>query len=81
MVLGVYCIRDKKSTFMSVTVDQNDNVAVRNFAHAVMNSNSVMTSHKEDFELYRIGDWDNESGRISSYDVLSLIAEGGQFNA
>lgn len=79
MKLGVYVVRDVKSTFMTPTVDQNDSVAVRNFAHAIMTSGSVISSHKEDFELYKIGEYDNETGFIVPFDVRELVAEGRSF--
>lgn len=79
MILGVYVVRDVKSTFMTPTVDQNDNTAIRNFAHAVMKSDSVISSHKKDFELYKIGTYDNETGFIEKLDVRELLAEGSDF--
>lgn len=79
MLYGVYVVRDIKSTFMTPTVDINDNVAVRNFAHAIQTSGTVISSHKEDFELYKVGIYDNETGFIDKFDVRELIAEGKDF--
>lgn len=79
MKFGVYVVRDVKSTFMTPTVDSNDQTAIRNFAHAVMTSDSVISSHKQDFELYKVGVYDNETGFIEKLDVRELLAEGSDF--
>ncbi|AXB22585.1 nonstructural protein [Alces alces faeces associated microvirus MP18 4940] len=79
MVFGVYVVRDLKSTFMTPTVDQNDSTAARNFAHAVMKSDSVISSHKSDFELYKIATFDNETGSIVPLEVKELVVEGVNF--
>lgn len=79
MIYGVYCVRDVKSTFMTPTIDQNDSTAVRNFAHAIKTSGTVISSHAKDFELYKVGTYDNETGFIEKLEVRELIAEGGDF--
>lgn len=64
MKLGIYAIRDAKTSFMSCTVDYNDESAKRNFAHAVMQESSLMATHPGDYDLYKLGEYDNESGEI-----------------
>lgn len=79
MKLPIYSIRDVHTGFMTPTVDQNDASAMRNFAHAVMNSASLMNSHPKDYSLYKIGEFDIETGAISGCmpelvtDAFSLI--------
>lgn len=79
MKLPVYSIRDVHTGFMTPTVDQNDNSAMRNFGHAVMNSASLMNSHPKDYSLYKIGSFDTESGAIEGHlpelviDAFSLM--------
>lgn len=79
MEYPIYAIRDSKVGFMTPTVDQNDASAARNFEHAVMNSASLMNSHPGDYELYRIGTYETDSGEIhpempvhiaSAFDVV-----------
>lgn len=79
MKLGVYVVRDVKSTFMTPTFDVNDNTAIRNFAHAVQTSGTVISSHKQDFELYKVGEYDNETGFVEKLDVRELLCEGSDF--
>lgn len=75
MIFGIYSIRDVKSGFMQPTVEMNDAIAHRNFAHAVQNSDSVLFSHFKDFSLYRIGSFDSDCGSVSSLDLPELICD------
>lgn len=73
MIYGIYSIRDFKTGFLSPTVDVNDFAAVRNFEHAVLNSEqSLFFSHPEDYALYRIGSIDTDTGVITP---LTPVAE------
>ena len=65
MKYPMYSIRDAKVGFMTPTIDQNDAAASRNFEHAVLNAASLMNSHPGDYALYRIGEFDTESGAIT----------------
>lgn len=65
MKYPIYSIRDAKVGFMTPTIDANDASAARNFEHAVMNSASLMNSHPGDYALYRIGEFDSDSGAVT----------------
>lgn len=79
MKYAVYSIRDVHTGFMSPTIEQNDACAMRNFRHAVMNSATLMSSHPKDYSLYKVGEFDSETGRIVDClpelitDAFSLI--------
>lgn len=82
MVLGVYAIHDAKVGFLTPTVEQNERVAIRNFCHAVVNSQSILSSFAKDFALYRIGTYDNDTGAIVSdplpvhvYEAVDAFAD------
>ena len=45
MNFGVYAVRDVKSGFQTPTCQVNDAVAIRGFASAVMQSDSVLFTH------------------------------------
>lgn len=62
MIYSVYAIRDVHTGFMTPTVDVNDQAAIRNFSHAVINSDTVLFSHAKDFALYRLASFDSDSG-------------------
>lgn len=77
MNLGVYTIRDKKVGYLNPTFEQNDEVAARNFVHAVKTSGTILTSHREDFALYCIGMFDTVSARFVLNDTPELVINGG----
>ncbi len=76
MIFGVYCIEDLKSGFMTPTIEINDNVARRNFEHAIMNGGNVMFTHQEDFRLMKLGEFDTDTGRISPADLIAIVCDG-----
>lgn len=75
MIFGVYSIRDALTGFMAPVCELSDAVAVRNFSSAVSDGRpgQVMHFRPSDFSLYRIGDFDSESGSIVSFPVPSLL--------
>lgn len=75
MKYGVYSIRDARTGFLPPTVDINDSSAMRNFAHACMQKESLLFSHIEDYALYKIGDFFTDSGTISE-QLPELILDG-----
>lgn len=78
MVTGLYAIKDAKSTFMPCTVDVNDATAIRNFEHAVCQKDSILASHPNDFALFKVGEYDNESGVISPVFPPMLLCDAAQ---
>lgn len=78
MITGIYAIKDAKSTFMPCTVDVNDATAVRNFEHAVRQPDSILASHPNDFALFKLGEYDNESGVISPLFPPKLLCDAAQ---
>lgn len=78
MIYGVYSMRDSKTGFMSVTLDQNDDAAARNFSHAVVTSDGILRTHAEDFSLYRLGSFDTDSGVLSPEPVPVHVISGVQ---
>lgn len=69
MVFGVYAIRDAHTGFLTPTFEQNDQVAMRNFAHAVTRGDSVLQSSAKDFDLYRLGSFDASDGTFICGDL------------
>lgn len=69
MKFGIYCVRDVKSGFQTPTAQVNDAVAVRGFASAVINSDSVLFTHASDFALYKVADFDADNGCITPLDL------------
>jgi hypothetical protein len=76
MKLCVYSMRDLKSDFMAPNFSTNDAVAVRSFESAIEQSHDVLFTHRSDFQLFRIGSFDTETGHIDSEELPVLIADG-----
>uniref|UniRef100_A0AAU8B9V3 Nonstructural protein n=1 Tax=Dulem virus 104 TaxID=3145581 RepID=A0AAU8B9V3_9VIRU len=81
MKLNVYVIRDQRTCFMTPTFDYNDQSAIRNFEHAVLQKESLFNSHAEDYSIYRIGEYDNQTGIISPEVSPVLILDGKDFGS
>lgn len=64
MIFGVYSIRDVRTGFLSPTIEVNDQVAMRNFSHAVQRSDSLLHSFPGEYDIYKIGTFDSESGQL-----------------
>lgn len=61
----VYSVRDARTGFLTPTVEVSDQVARRNFEHAIASGPSLFTSHPEDYSLWCIGSFDTDTGELS----------------
>lgn len=78
MIFGVYMMRDEAADlFLQLTQDMNDATAMRNFEQAMSNKNSVMNFRPGDFSLWKIGEFDNQSGVLKAVPATKLM-HGGQ---
>lgn len=75
MKFGVYAVRDLKVGFQSVTIQANDVAAVRGFESTVINSDSVLFTHSEDFSLFKLGEFDQDSGRLIPLELPMQLVE------
>lgn len=76
MKYSVYAVRDKKIGFLQPMLDANDQSAMRNFAYGINNSDQISNFAPKDFDLYKIGEFDSDTGKINPIEVLELICEG-----
>lgn len=65
MILGIYVMRDVKTGFLTPSFDSNDQTAIRNFAHAVCQPSSILAFQPKDFSLYKLGEYDTDSGFLN----------------
>lgn len=81
MILSVYAMRDALSGFLTPTFEVNDQVAERNFVHAVSNAglDSILSSHFDQFSLYRLGTLDTDSGALTSELPVFLLSGSDAF--
>lgn len=77
MIIGVYSMRDKHTGFLTPTFEVNDQVAIRAFSYALLNTpNSVLGFAPADFDLYRLGSFDTDTGLFAQLELPSLIISG-----
>lgn len=76
MIFNVYSIRDIHTGFMSPTFEINHAVAMRNFNHAVQNSDSILFTAAKDFDLYQIGTFDSDTGKLMPLELPLQICKG-----
>ena len=63
MKYPVYCIRDQKVGFQpQLILEQSDSSAVRGFSFAINGNDGLMNYSPADFDLFRVGEFDTETG-------------------
>lgn len=79
MILQLYAIKDLKvNEFQQPVSFQTNAQAIRAFGDLITKGETLMTNHKEDFQLFRLGAVDCESGDFLDNDV-QLLASGSEY--
>lgn len=76
MWYGIYSMRDAKVGFTQVMLEQSDEVAIRNFSYAMRRPDTVYQEFTQDFDLYRLGNFDTETGTFDLCKVPELLISG-----
>lgn len=76
MKYPIFSYRDNKVGFGQPITDMNDQSAIRGFSFAINNNTGLMNFSPNDFDLYKIGEFDSEQGIIISFEVPVLIVSG-----
>lgn len=81
MKINLYALRDNKvGTFNPPVKIQNDAAAIRMFGDMVQrDTDSIVGQHPEDFSLWFVGTFDDESGELSQTDLVRSLANGSDF--
>lgn len=85
MVYGVYAYRDIKVGFGAPQLQLNEAVAKRRFAQDVAQEGSPLKFMPGDYELYRIGEYNTDSGELkpiypSVFICSGISVSGGNYN-
>lgn len=78
MKYPMYSIRDLKTTFQSPMLAMNDSDAIRSF-DSLVRFEAPYKHHPQDFQLFRVGEFDLESGLILPEQPAFLIYDGGSY--
>lgn len=76
MTKPIYSIRDLKVGFTQLVVDDNDETAKRGFAMAICNDHGLHGFAPADFQLYKVGLFDTQTGVITCDSIPVLIMDG-----
>lgn len=79
MKYPIYSYRDAKASFGMPFVDQNDNSAIRGFRFALNNKDGIMGFSPADFFLFKIGEFDTESGSLNP-QLPEMICAGNSIS-
>lgn len=80
MQLKIYCILDTKlGAYLPPEFFHNDAQAIRIFGDAVVNSKGNFGKHPEDFHFYRVGEFDDQSGKFKVHEP-EFLAKALDFN-
>lgn len=76
---GMYVVRDAAAdNYLAPFMAVNDAVAVRQFAAAFMDHAGIMANNPGDFDLYRIGHFNQSVGELTPEDRI-VIARGTDY--
>lgn len=69
-MMQLFCIRDVKATFQTPFVGINKNVVQRNIMNILKKNdqNDALTINPEDYQLFKVGEFDEETGKIVNAD-------------
>lgn len=86
--MNIYAIKDAKlGAYENLMTIKTDGVAIRLFGQEANNPQSTLNKHPADYDLYRIGRWDDRTGMLHPQEpelvirAIQLIATEGEQHA
>lgn len=80
MILQMMCVFDSKAAaFATPFFTSNVQVALRGFAHAANSTETDVGRFPEDFQLYHLGEYDDQLGTFDLFQPMRQIATAAQF--
>lgn len=74
MIKNVYAIRDARVGFMTPIIEENDACAMRGFENAVLARDGYFANFASDYDLYRLGSFDSDSGQFDNELPVLLVS-------
>jgi len=77
MIYRCYSVRDlKAAAFAPPFFLGRDEVAVRTFSDALADPGHPMAAHPEDYQLFYLGEFNDETGRLTGADAPVFLVNG-----
>lgn len=76
MIYPVFAVRDAKTTFWPPQVEENEQSAIRNFAMMINQGTGVIAFSPNDFDFYKVAEFDSEKGTLSPLVPIELVVSG-----
>lgn len=70
----VYALRDNKANFLTPSFEINEGTAIRALQNALYDDKSILYTHAKDFDLYKIGEYDDESGFLTEQTPVFVVS-------
>lgn len=74
----IVSVQDVLTGFLGVSPAQSEKIAMRDFARAVKDKSSLLFSNPQDYRLYKVGEFDSESGKLDPCEP-TVICSGYDF--
>ena len=71
--MKIYSIKDTKGSFYDPMLALNDALATRNVRGVVNSGKGILAQYPEDFELWLIGEFDQETGIITPLPLTFIV--------
>lgn len=73
MIYGIFTVFDKKLlAYMQPFFSVNTGTALRSFGDACTDKASMLYQHPEDFQLYKIADYDDQTAAIEPHNPVAI---------
>lgn len=76
MKYNIYSVKDHKAWFSQIWNDYNDECAKRGFSQMMSNPDNVMGFNPQDFDLFRIGTFDSDTGKVEGVWPIEFVISG-----
>lgn len=82
MNYGIFTVYDKKlAAYMQPFFSVNTATALRSFSDACAEPNSMLHLHPEDFQLYKIADYSDQTANIEPHNPTPIAAAEAEITA
>lgn len=82
MIKKIFSIRDAKSGLFHAPFYKNAHgEAERDFQTMANDEKSIVSKYPEDFDLYYLGEYEDDTGKFNTLDTPQHVAKAVQFTA